>query len=51
MHKFAAFAKTRPSVNGVHQWMGYDSEWGTTVSGNVCVSGMHNYAFNRFDAC
>ena len=29
--------------------MGCINEWGTTVSGNVSVSGMHIYAFNRFD--
>ena len=28
--------------------MGCISEWGATVNGNVCVSDMHNYAFNRF---
>ena len=33
------------------QWMGCISEWSAIVNGNVCVSGMHNYAFNRFDAC
>ena len=29
------------------QWMGCISEWGATVNGNVCVSGMHNCAFNQ----
>ena len=33
------------------QWMGCISEWGATVNGNVCVSGIHDCAFNRFDAC
>ena len=32
--------------------MGCISEWGATVSGNVCVSGIHNICIlNRFDAC